>query len=135
MLEVMLAVVVLSAGLLFALRALSAAARAETHYGDYSKALLLLREKVQDVGGVGPGGMGPDAGGGETVLPAGGDFGRRAPGFSWSLEPIKEPDLPGGWGLVRVSWKRLGRERSVEARTLLTPGAPPVAPGEASAGE
>jgi len=118
LLEIIVAAAILAGGLLVVLRSLSEAARAEAALEKRSAALILLREKIIDLGK-------PALEGGAASRTAvnisGGDFEERAPGYSWSAEPVDDPDLKGAWALVKVTWTHAGRVQSVEARTLLKP--------------
>lgn len=113
MLEVSIAVVILATGVLIVLKALSSATLVEKELKSHTKAVLLLKEKADDVFAM--------TYKFESIqLPLSGDFGERAEGFSWTAERADDPGLKGEWIRVRVLWPAAGKEKnSVKTRLLL----------------
>lgn len=121
LLEVLLAAAILAGGLLIAMRAMSAAASAESAADDRTRALLLLSEKSSEFAELNA----ADIAG---ILPAKGEFGKRAEDFEWTAERLSAPDLKGEWIKVSVLWERDKKKMSVDASLMVAPSRKPGQP-------
>lgn len=112
LLEILLVVLVLAVGLTLVLRSFGSSLDALGTSADYTKALLLLEERLWELEAKG------------SVVPgtSAGEFSDEDGNFRWEVKASELPQVGLCETQVTVSWERRGRPRAVSIVTYLKRG-------------
>ncbi len=109
LLETLLAVIILAVGLTLVVRSFGSSIHALGTSGDYSRALVLLEERLWDLEARG------------TITPGvlSGKFSDEDQKFSWEVEALEVAEIDLCETKVTVSWERRGKLQDVSLVTYL----------------
>ena len=109
LLETLLAILILAVGLTVVLRSFGSSLNALGTSADYTKALLLVEERLWDLEAKG------------SIVPGTftGEFSEEDGGFRWEVKASELTEMRLCETQVTVSWKRRGRPRAVSIVTYL----------------